>query len=137
MNADKVQVRNTQQRKYMLELLRSTNTHPNALWLYEQMKPCFPNLSFSTVYRNLGILEREGELQRLSCGNTFDRYDGNTMPHSHFFCRKCGEVYDVSPGAMVRAALSEIQHCQHSVEGCSVTYYGVCKNCLKAEPNNH
>ena len=115
----------------MLRLLKSTDAHPNAQWLYERMKPEFPRLSFSTVYRNLDILEKEGELQRLTCGNAFDRYDGNTAPHSHFFCRLCGEVYDVDFGSVEQSALEHAQRCAHKVEGCGVTYYGVCENCQK------
>jgi Fur family peroxide stress response transcriptional regulator len=120
----------------MLKLLKSTDTNPNAQWLFERMKPQFPHLSFSTVYRNLGILEREGQLLRLSCGNDFDRYDGNAAPHSHFFCHECGRVYDVNVGPIEQAALLGAQHCAHQVEGCSVTLYGVCENCRKADINN-
>lgn len=132
MIKDNAAVRNTRQRKYMLELLQSTDSHPSAQWLYERMKPQFPHLSFSTVYRNLGILEREGQLLRLTCGNEFDRYDGNTMPHSHFFCRDCGKVYDVDFGPIERTALEAAQICSHAVEGCNITFYGLCENCRKA-----
>lgn len=125
-------VRNTRQRKYMLELLKSTDAHPSAQWLLKKMKPDFPHLSFSTVYRNLGVLEKEGALQRLTCGNTFDRYDGNTAPHSHFFCRKCGSVYDVDMGPVEKNALLGANRSPHNIEGCSVTFYGICENCRKA-----
>ncbi len=125
-------VRNTRQRTYMLKLLQSTKEHPSAQWLYERMKPKFPQLSFSTVYRNLGILEKTGQLQRLACGNAFDRYDGNTTPHSHFYCHQCGSVYDIDLGPIEKAALSEADRCCHAVEGCSVTFYGTCKNCRTA-----
>ena len=137
MKHENLPVRNTRQRKYMLELLQSTDSHPNAQWLFERMKPQFPNLSFSTVYRNLGILEREGQLLRLTCGNDFDRYDGNTAPHSHFYCRDCGKVYDVDLGPIERSALEAAQGCMHEVEGCSITFYGFCENCRKAnyKPN--
>lgn len=128
-------VRNTKQRQYMLTLLKSTDTHPSAQWLFERMKPKFPRLSFSTVYRNLDVLEREGALQRLSCGNAFDRYDCNAAPHSHFFCRLCGNVYDVDLGPVEASAMDRADCCTHRVEGCSVTYYGVCETCRKADQN--
>lgn len=123
-------VRNTRQRKYMLELLRSTTSHPNAFWLYEQMKPVFPNLSLSTVYRNLGILEKQGLLQRLSCGGTFDRYDGNVALHSHFYCRRCGRVYDMDAKALEERALASADAGGHELEGCDITFYGICEECL-------
>ena len=137
MTNETTTVRNTRQRKYMLELLQSTDTHPSAQWLYERMKPQFPHLSFSTVYRNLDILEREGQLLRLSCGNDFDRYDGNTMPHSHFYCRGCGKVYDVNLGPIEHSALEASHGCTHEVEGCTITFYGICENCRKANDKSN
>lgn len=128
-------LRNTKQRKYMLDLLRSTDTHPNAFWLFEKMKPGFPNLSLSTVYRNLSILESQGLLQRLSCGDTFDRYDGNIAMHSHFYCRECSSVYDLNAKALEDSALSSADAGGHKLEGCHITFYGVCKQCLLSNEN--
>lgn len=122
--------RNTKQRKQLLELLRSTTSHPNALWLFERLKPDFPNLSLSTVYRNLGILESHGELLRLSCPS-FDRYDGNTEVHTHFYCRMCERVYDMDTGGIEQKVLGSLQQCPHSPEGCNIIFYGVCENCNK------
>jgi len=113
----------------MLELLRSTDSHPNAFWLFEKMKPAFPNLSLSTVYRNLGILENQGLVQRLSCGDC-DRYDGNVALHSHFYCRQCGKVFDLNAKALEDNALNAADACGHRLEGCHITFYGVCEHCL-------
>lgn len=129
MLLDNKPVRNTKQRKYMLEILRGTDSHPNAFWLYEEMKPTFPNLSLSTVYRNLSILENQGLIQRLSCGGTFDRYDGNVALHSHFYCRKCGKVYDLNAKTLEDNALGAVDACGHKLEGCHITFYGVCDQC--------
>lgn len=124
-------VRNTKQRRYMLELLKSTKSHPSAFWLYEKMLPEFPSLSLSTVYRNLGILENQGLLQRLSCGGAFDRYDGDISMHSHFFCRKCGNVYDIEAKELEKNALKCACSEGHNLEICSITYYGMCSECYK------
>jgi Fur family transcriptional regulator, peroxide stress response regulator len=128
MNVDEEKnIRNTKQRKMLLELLCSTESHPNAFWLYDKMKPSFPNLSLSTVYRNLGILEKEGMLLRLPCMN-FDRYDGNTEIHAHFYCRKCERVYDLEADNIESSMLKHVND-KHVVEGCNVIFYGVCENC--------
>ncbi len=129
MNEDR-QNRNTKQRKQLLELLRSTKSHPNAFWLFERLKPDFPSLSLSTVYRNLGILENKGELLRLPCPG-FDRYDGNTEVHSHFYCRVCGRVCDMDTGGIEAKVLGSLKQCPHSPEGCNIMFYGVCENCNK------
>ncbi|MDZ7821056.1 MAG: transcriptional repressor [Candidatus Marinimicrobia bacterium] len=87
--------RKSRQRERILELLRSTHSHPTATWIYDRLKPEFPSLSMGTVYRNLSILEAQERIVRLSSGSTFDRYDASTHPHAHFRCVKCGNVYDV------------------------------------------
>ncbi len=127
----KKSVRNTKQRKYMLELLQSTKTHPNAFWLYDQMRPSFPNLSLSTVYRNLSILETQGLLQRVVCGGAFERYDADVSSHSHFYCRQCGCVHDVVTDNAEQNALSSVDCAGHKLEGCHITYHGLCQKCLK------
>lgn len=125
------QLRNTKQRKHMLLLLSSTKSHPNALWLFDKMKPEFPNLSLSTVYRNLGILEKQGLVQRLTYGNEFDRYDANATMHSHFYCRHCDSLYDIDTNNIEAYALSSAKTSEHVLEGCSITFHGVCKKCKK------
>lgn len=126
MDEDKVK-RNTKQRKRMLELLCSTKSHPNAFWLYDRMKPEFPNLSLSTVYRNLGILEKQGLLLRLPC-MSFDRYDSNTAVHAHFYCRKCERVYDLDSKGIESSIQKDVSG-RHVIEGCNIIFYGVCENC--------
>lgn len=127
------QIRNTKQRMHMLELLQSTDSHPNALWLYERMQPKFPNLSLSTVYRNLGILEDQGLLQRITCCSEFDRYDAETRDHSHFHCRVCNNVFDVNADDIEKYALTRAKCDGHCFEQCSVTFTGVCKHCRKEQ----
>jgi Fe2+ or Zn2+ uptake regulation protein len=87
--------RETKQRQRILELLESTESHPNANWLYEHMKHDFPNLSISTVYRNLRILKKQGRIASLPFGPTFDRFDGKRVPHQHVVCQTCGKVMDI------------------------------------------
>ena len=128
-------VRNTRQRKHMLELLKSTKSHPNAFWLYERMRPAFPNLSLSTVYRNLNILETQGTIQREVCGGAFERYDADTSMHSHFYCRECGCVHDISTDDAEKKALESVNGHPHQLDGCHITFYGVCENCIAN--NNH
>ncbi len=121
--------RNTKQRQCLLDLLHSTISHPNAFWLFDKMKPMFPNLSLSTVYRNLGVLEQQGQIQRITCSNDYDRYDANTAMHSHFYCRECGRVYDIETNSIEKKMLESVDECPHSLEGCHVTFYGVCDKC--------
>jgi Fur family transcriptional regulator, peroxide stress response regulator len=126
MDEDK-NIRNTKQRKMLLQLLCSTDSHPNAFWLYDRLKPEFPNISLSTVYRNLGILEKQGMLLRLPC-ISYDRYDGNTEMHTHFLCRSCEKVYDLDTEGVERQILGSFEG-KHDVKGCNIIFHGVCEEC--------
>ena len=57
--------RQSKQRNRILELLRSTDSHPTADWLYPQLKDEFPNLSFGTVYRNLATLIEQDLVKKI------------------------------------------------------------------------
>ena len=62
--------RQSKQRNRILEVLRATDSHPTADWLYQQLKPEFPNLSLGTVYRNLTMLIKEGFIKKIHFDNT-------------------------------------------------------------------
>ena len=54
-----VSYKHSKQREALFNLLSSTNTHPTAAWLYDQLRKDFPHLSQGTVYRNLNILAEQ------------------------------------------------------------------------------
>src|SRR6056297_3643031 len=88
--------RMTKQHKAILRVLKNTESHPTADWIYEQVKKEIPNISLGTVYRNLNVLSELGKIQILDYGSTYSRYDGNPKNHYHFRCEKCGRVYDIN-----------------------------------------
>jgi Fur family peroxide stress response transcriptional regulator len=87
--------RHSRQRERILELLRDSQAHPTANWLFDRLRKEFPRLSIGTVYRNIGILIEQGHLSRLAFGNTFDRLDANMRPHYHFLCDQCDAIIDL------------------------------------------
>src|SRR6056297_941756 len=86
--------RKSKQREKILEVLKNTNCHPTADWVYDQVKKEFPNLSLGTVYRNLKILRQQGKIKKIEHGSTYDRFDVVTNEHYHFICEKCGQIID-------------------------------------------
>jgi len=95
MDKEKGFIRKTKQRDLILKVLRSTDTHPTADWIYEQVKKEMPNISLGTVYRNLGKLAKSGEITELSFGSKYSRFDGNADDHYHFICTSCEKVIDI------------------------------------------
>jgi len=130
MDKQKGFIRNTKQRDLILKTLRSTDTHPTADWIYEQVKKKMPNISLGTVYRNLGKLTELGEIRELSFGSKYSRFDGNTDDHYHFVCTVCEKVIDVK-GCPVDKELEKCVERSNNVEVFfhRSWFYGLCPDC--------
>ena len=88
-------MRITNQREIILDELRRLKTHPTADELYELVKKRLPRISLATVYRNLEQMAEAGIINKIEHGTKQKRFDGNTTPHSHVFCIKCGRIADI------------------------------------------
>lgn len=117
----------SKQRETILEVLRSTDTHPTANWIYENVKRQIPNISLGTVYRNLSALSQTGEILSLNVGDGFEHFDGNISPHLHLKCKNCSNIYDLKLNTDIIADLAK--HNQFDIENSIYIGYGICKNC--------
>lgn len=121
--------RMTRQKKIILAVLKNTQTHPTADWIYEEVKKEIPNVSLGTVYRNLRILKETGKIRELNYGSSYSRFDGNCSNHYHFVCTDCGAVLDVDL-AMVKDLNRQVEKCINAkVEYHRTEFYGTCSLC--------
>lgn len=112
----------------ILNTIRSTNCHPSAKWVYNQLKEQYPDLSLGTVYRNIALFKDEGLINSVATVNGEERIDGITAPHAHFVCTKCGNVYDIFNQQLT--ALDDVLCGEgFEIESKSITYYGKCNKC--------
>ncbi len=88
-------LRKTRQKEAILAVLRSTNSHPTADWVYEEVRKEIPNISLGTVYRNLRLMCENGEILQLDLCGALARFDARQYNHYHLRCEKCGRVFDV------------------------------------------
>ena len=86
----------SRQREAILDVLRSTDTHPTANWIYGKVRERLPNISLGTVYRNLSALSEAGESLCINVGDDFLHYDGDISAHLHLHCKNCGNIVDIS-----------------------------------------
>ena len=120
----------SRQREAILNVLHSTDTHPTAAWVYDEVRKVIPNISLGTVYRNLTMLADSGVILRLT-EHDKDHFDGDISPHMHFYCEKCGKIYDVFsafPSDIAKKAEHEIG-CE--IESIDVSIHGTCAECAK------
>ena len=76
--------RATRQREAILNVLRATDTHPTADWIYDEVRKTIPGLSKGTVYRNLKILQEAGEISELNISGTVSRFEGGRRTTTTF-----------------------------------------------------
>ncbi|MHB9027343.1 MAG: Fur family transcriptional regulator [Candidatus Latescibacterota bacterium] len=124
-------IRHSKQRDRILEVLRNTDVHPTANWLYHELKDEFPDLSMGTVYRNLTILMEQGLVNKIDFGSTFDRFEARIQPHYHFICENCNAVIDLD--VPVDNTLNDriadttgFTPSRHRIE-----FFGICDGCRK------
>ena len=123
--------RKSRQRDRILEVLRETKSHPTAKWVFDKVRKQFPNLSLGTVYRNLGILVKQGLVSRLDFGSSYDRFEAATLPHHHFVCERCGRVTDLDlpmDHSLTRKLKSATGLAATRLE---IRLYGVCEKCSR------
>jgi len=121
--------RMTKQRRIILDVLRSTTSHPTADWLYEKVKDKIPNISLGTVYRNLNILKEMNEIMELSYGSTYSRFDGNPQNHYHFVCERCGRVFDIDEEVHREMDRRVEEKTGFTVRYHRMEFYGTCREC--------
>ena len=117
--------RNTMQKEIILHTLRDMGGHPSAAAVYDRVHQHHPTISRSTVYRVLAWMAGEGRILRLELGGGESRYDGETSPHGHARCRRCGAVEDIPP-VRVEAPADDRGFL---LEEWTVVYRGLCPAC--------
>ena len=120
----------SEKRLAILQTLQKTDVHPTAEWVYEALRPRYPNLSLGTVYRNLKRFCEEGKAASVGVINGQEHFDGTTAPHAHFICTKCHGVQDIRQDYFASKELTKLSESTGlQVESASVIFRGVCGSC--------
>lgn len=117
----------SRQREAILNVLRSTDTHPTANWIYNEVRKTLPNISLGTVYRNLSALSEAGEIIIVNVGDGFDHFDGDISPHLHLHCRNCNSLIDARLNSNPILAAANEQG--FTPEASVYVVYGICEKC--------
>ncbi len=123
-------IRYSKKREAILEVIRGTDCHPSADWVYQMLKPTHPDLSLGTVYRNLAFFKEQGTVCCVGVVNGQERFDAVTAPHTHFICDRCGAVIDL-PKIPVDSVLDDKVGEQYgfSVDYHALVFHGTCIDC--------
>ena len=122
--------RYSKKREAILDAIRSTDTHPSADWVYQTLKPVYPDLSLGTVYRNITRFKEEGLVVSVGTVNGQERFDAWVEPHTHFVCRSCDAVLDMKGPDQETLDLDRIA-AQNGVtiDHHELIFFGQCPHC--------
>ena len=83
----------TNQKKAILDYLKSVKTHPTAEEIYQKVKKKLPRISRGTVYRILNNLKKKNQIQEII--TEVSHFDADISSHTHFICQECGKIIDL------------------------------------------
>ncbi len=123
-------MRYSHQRELILREVRSRTDHPTAEMICTALREESPRLSLGTVYRDLNTLVERGEISRVPVPGAADRFDGETTPHQHLYCRRCHKVESLYiPTSKLQAYLDACPGIR--AESYNLIAFGLCTACAE------
>jgi Fur family ferric uptake transcriptional regulator len=123
----------TPQRRLILEVLAATRGHVTGSEVVERCRARDPEITPSTVYRTLDVLEDVGYLHHSHGADGREEY--HVMPtneHGHLRCLGCGGSWEIPP-AEAMELLATLRHARgFSVDLSHLTIIGRCASCREA-----
>jgi len=125
--------RKSSQRDTILRIVKNTDSHPGADWIYEEVKKEIPNISMGTIYRNLRFLVEIGEVKEINIPGTPSRFDGSTSDHHHLVCEKCGRIFDLDDSTECDMEAKIFQKTGFKTKVQYLKFIGLCSDCQKEQ----
>lgn len=123
-------IRPSAPRMAIMQYLLTHFTHPTVEDVYEGIHTDMPSLSKTTVYNSLRLFSDRHAAQMITIDDHRVCYDGDIKPHVHFFCKKCGKVFDLF-GEEAPKLDKPFKLEGHLVTEKQLYYKGYCRNCAK------
>lgn len=121
-------IKPTLQRIAIMSYILEHRVHPTIEDVYNGLVANFPTLSRTTVYNTLRMFSEHSAAQMITIDEHRVCYDGNTQPHPHFICRKCGHVFD-----LMNLPMPTLPTKQESdgflIDEAQLYYKGLCPDC--------
>lgn len=126
--------RMTNQRRKILEYLKSVKTHPTAEMVYAALKSELPSMTLATVYRNLNHLADEGKISKFDV-KCVSHFDGDLSFHLHCVCCDCGKIIDVFDSQAKKTIIKKLESSGFEPETLKIITYGKCRKCYEKKQN--
>jgi Fur family transcriptional regulator, ferric uptake regulator len=97
--------------------------------LHQAARASLGSADYSSVFRAVGLLEREGLLDRVDLGDGRARFEVRDRHHEHVRCQACGRIEEV-PGCVLDDVAGRVGELTgFTVTSHSVVFGGLCSDC--------
>jgi len=120
--------RMTIQRRKIISALESMGTHVTAEMIYGFLHSEMPDLSLSTVYRNLKTLARQGQVSVSDLDGKLVFETIGQTPHHHMVCLSCHSIFELDHD-IVETLFQQIEQNGFKVTTSHLVLYGFCRRC--------
>ena len=124
--------RMTIQRRKILACLEGISAHATTEKVYDLLHAGMPDLSLSTVYRNLKSLAQQGLVSVSDLDGKLVYETIGARPHHHLVCLSCHRTFDLD-NDLVAALFQQIEQTGFKVTTSHMVLYGLCRDCQRAQ----
>jgi Fe2+ or Zn2+ uptake regulation protein len=121
-------LRLTPQRQQVYDVLLAKRDHPTAEEVFIRAKHRMPDISHATVYNCLDALVQSGLARQVTLERGATRFCPNMEEHCHYYCDRCGTVFDV-PLTADSALLPRPKG--FKIDHYDIAVHGVCADCAR------
>jgi len=124
----------TPQRMMVLSALAEQDGHVSAETILELVKPEYPYINLSTVYRTLDMLVELGLVAETDLGSGVRQFEIlGTHPHHHLICQRCGGTVEIDDETLqpLRERLQTLYGFEPRMDHFAI--FGVCQHCREPE----
>lgn len=132
---DKRNLRFTQLRKLVLELVCKAEQPVGAYQLLDELRECGRSAAPPTVYRALDFLLEQGLVHRLATNNTYLACAHPQHPHAAVFlvCGSCGHTQEVHTEGVIEELGRQAASFGFAIQHASVEVTGLCQLCRRGK----
>lgn len=121
-------LRFTPQRRHVYDVLSQKLNHPTAEEVFRCARRTLPEISLATVYNCLDALVASGVIRPVQLERGATRYCANMEEHCHYYCDRCGAVFD----AMWTAEATAVPRPKgFQVDHYEIAVHGICTDCAR------
>lgn len=115
------------------EVRRLFENHDRHAWtledLHQTVRSTLGSADYSSVFRAVSLLERQGMVDRIDLGDGLARFEVRDDHHEHIRCESCGRIEEV-PGCVLDDASAQVQSLTgYKVTNHRIVFGGLCRDC--------